>query len=68
MWKFLRPDAVAVLDDEMAKKSLNRYFAVMQNKKLAKFLIAKKVPAEFSKQDSIEELWQKHEKLTQEFC
>lgn len=67
MWRILRSDAVAVLNDKLAKKSLSRYFAVMQNEKPAKFLIAKKLPAEFSERDSLEELWQKHAMLTQEF-
>ncbi|MEM3458442.1 MAG: radical SAM protein [Candidatus Bathyarchaeia archaeon] len=67
MWRILRSDAVAVLNDKLAKKSLGRYFAVMQNEKPAKFLIAKKLPAEFSERDSLEELWQKHAMLTQEF-
>jgi putative pyruvate formate lyase activating enzyme len=68
MWRLLRPDADAVLRDESAKKSLARYFAVMQDEKPAKFAIAKKLPAEFSENDSTEMLWQKHESLTQEFC
>jgi putative pyruvate formate lyase activating enzyme len=67
MWRFQRPDAVAVLSDELAKKSLARYFAVMQNREPAKFLIARKLPAEFSKSDSSERLWQEHKRLTQEF-
>jgi putative pyruvate formate lyase activating enzyme len=67
MWKLLRPDAAAVLDDELAKKSLARYFAVMQNRKLAKFSIAKQVPAEFDKNDSLERLWKEHTKRTCEF-
>ena len=67
MWRFLRSDAIEVLNDEMAKKSLGRYFAVMQNQKLAKFMIAKKLPAEFSEKDSLEELWQSHSELTEEF-
>jgi putative pyruvate formate lyase activating enzyme len=67
MWRFQRPDAVAVLTDELAKKSLARYFAVMQNQKPAKFLIAGRLPAEFNKNHSIEKLWQEHERLTQEF-
>jgi putative pyruvate formate lyase activating enzyme len=68
MWRLLRPDAHAVLRDESAKKSLARYFAVMQDEKPAKFAIAKKLPAEFSEKDSNEMLWQKHASLTQEFC
>jgi putative pyruvate formate lyase activating enzyme len=68
MWKITRPDAVAVLDDELAKKSLARYFAVMQNQKPAKFMIAKRFPAEFDKNDSLETLWKEHAKRTEEFC
>ncbi|MEM3703041.1 MAG: radical SAM protein [Candidatus Bathyarchaeia archaeon] len=67
MWRYLRPDAVAVLDDETARKSLARYFAVMQNQKPAKFLIAKKLPADFSEYSPIEKLWQKHAELTTAF-
>ena len=68
MWKITRPDAVAVLNDELAKKSLARYFAVMQNEKTAKFIIAKKLPAEFDKNISLETLWKEHMKRTEEFC
>ena len=67
MWKLTRPDAVAVLNDELAKKSLARYFAVMQNEKPAKFMIAKKLPAEFDKNDPLETLWKEHAKRTEEF-
>jgi putative pyruvate formate lyase activating enzyme len=67
MWKITRPDAVAVLNDELAKKSLARYFAVMQNEKTAKFLIAKKLSAEFDKNSSLETLWKEHAKLGEEF-
>ncbi|MCW4008594.1 MAG: radical SAM protein [Candidatus Bathyarchaeota archaeon] len=68
MWELLRPDAVAVLNDEHAKKSLARYFDVMQNKKTAKFLIAQKLPAEFDKGDSLEKLWSEHEKRTEAYA
>jgi putative pyruvate formate lyase activating enzyme len=67
MWK-LGPDAVAVLDDELAKKSLARYFAIVKNTKTAKFKIAQKLPAEFDKSDSLEEFWKEHAKRTEEFC
>jgi putative pyruvate formate lyase activating enzyme len=68
MWKLVRPDAVAVLDDELAKKSLARYFAIVKNAKTAKFKIAQKLPAEFDKNYSLEELWKEHAKRTEEFC
>jgi putative pyruvate formate lyase activating enzyme len=67
MWKLLRPDAAAVVDDEKAQKSLSRYFAVTRNAKPAKFLIAKKVPAEFAEEDSLETLWKEHQKRTETF-
>jgi len=67
MWRILRPDARAVLSDKMARKSLARYFAVMQDEKPAKFVIAKKLPAEFSEKDPIERLWREHTRLTREF-
>ena len=67
MWMFLRPDAATVLKDEKARASLARYFAVMQDEKPAKFVIGKKLPAEFSENNSIEELWQKHARLTQKY-
>jgi putative pyruvate formate lyase activating enzyme len=67
MWKLLRPDSVSVTKDEMARKSLGRYFAVMRDETPAKFMIAQKLEAEFSEDDSNEKLWQEHTNLTQEF-
>jgi putative pyruvate formate lyase activating enzyme len=67
MWRISRPDALAVLEDELAKKSLGRYFSVLQNEKTAKFIIAKKLSAEFDDSDSLEKLWAKHAKCTDEF-
>lgn len=63
MWATLRPDAVAVLSDEKARASLARYFDVMQNDKAAKFIIAKKIEAHFSRDDSTHELWEMHSRL-----
>ena len=67
MWRISRPDALAVLDDELAKKSLRRYFAVLQNEKIAKFMLAKKSPAEFNNSDSLKKLWTEHEKCADAF-
>jgi putative pyruvate formate lyase activating enzyme len=68
MWKLLRPDSAEVLNDDSARKSLARYFAVMQNQKTAKFKIAKKVPAEFDEDSALEALWKEHAKQTDEFA
>jgi putative pyruvate formate lyase activating enzyme len=67
MWATWRPDASIVLKDKKARASLSRYFDVMEDDKLAKFLIAKKLPATFSKDHSLKELWKLHEQLTEEF-
>jgi putative pyruvate formate lyase activating enzyme len=67
MWRLLRPDATAVLNNKIARKSLARYFAVMLDEKPAKFAIAKKLPAEFGEGDSTKELWRKHARLTRGF-
>ena len=67
MWRIARPDAVAVLEDELAKKSLHRYFAVLQDEKPAKFMLAKKLPAEWNDADSLEKLWTEHAKRYDEF-
>jgi len=66
MWR-LRPDALTVLNDESASRSLARYFAVMQNQKTAKFMIAKRIAADFAPVESTKELWQKHGELTRVF-
>jgi putative pyruvate formate lyase activating enzyme len=67
MW-LLRPDATTVLQDKQARKSVARYFAVMQNNKPAKFLIAKKLLANHNPEAPLEELWQQHDHLTEEFA
>ena len=67
MWTIWRPDATAVLKDKKARESLARYFTVMQDDTPAKFIIAKKLPANFDKRDSLAKLWKLHDKLTKEF-
>jgi len=67
MWKIINPDADAVLDDELAQKSLARYFAVMKKEKTAKFLMAKRLPAKFDANDTLETLWKEHAKRTEDF-
>lgn len=67
MWR-LRPDALTVMKNNLVQKSLGRYLAVMQDEKPAKFMIAKKLQADFSRDDSTEKLWQRHEELTEQFC
>jgi putative pyruvate formate lyase activating enzyme len=67
MWNIWRPDAVSVLSDKQAQESLARYFATMQDKTPAKFMIAKKLRVHFDKDESTEKLWQLHETLPEEY-
>ncbi|MEM3479941.1 MAG: hypothetical protein QXV74_07885, partial [Candidatus Bathyarchaeia archaeon] len=67
MWRIFRRDAIEVLSDEKARSSLARYFAVMGDEKPAKFMIAKRLPAEFEADEPLKDLWARHEKLTEEF-
>jgi putative pyruvate formate lyase activating enzyme len=68
MWKLLRPDTSAVLTDNVARKSLNRYFAVVEDRKPAKFLVARKLIADYDERDSTEKLWKEHANLLNEFA
>ena len=63
-----RPDAEEVLHDKKARAGLPRYFDVMQDKKPAKFAIAKKLAANFGPGDSLDTLWALHDELTHEYC
>jgi putative pyruvate formate lyase activating enzyme len=56
------------LDSPDLKRSLNRYLAVAKNDKHAKFIIAKRLQADFDQSDSVDLLWRKHEELTYKFC
>jgi putative pyruvate formate lyase activating enzyme len=67
MWTIWRPDATAVLKDKKARESLARYFTVMQDDTPAKFIIAKKLSANFNEHDSFAKLWKLHAQLTEEF-
>ncbi len=63
----VRPDALTVLQDEGARRALGRYFDIFQNRKMAKFLIAKKVPADYDPSDPMDGLWTLHEDVTRQY-
>jgi putative pyruvate formate lyase activating enzyme len=67
MWRILRPDSAYVLKDTNARTSLSRYFNVMENDKVAKFRIARKLAAPFSNDDSTSSLWKAHRRLLKDF-
>jgi putative pyruvate formate lyase activating enzyme len=67
MWTFWRPDGTTVLKDKGARASLKRYFDVMVDDKPAKFLIAKKLSADFNQEDTLTGLWEAHNRLIPKF-
>jgi putative pyruvate formate lyase activating enzyme len=67
MWRVLRPDAVSVLRDERARKSLGRYFAVMEDKLPARFQVCRQVEVDVDLSASDDELWRAHERGMRKF-
>jgi len=67
MWRVFRPDAAAVIKDELARKSLHRYFDVMEDKLPARFLVCKRVPAKVRLSVSEEALWRAHASALKDF-
>jgi uncharacterized Fe-S radical SAM superfamily protein PflX len=53
--------------DALIEESLARYFAIVKNRKRAKFLLAKEVEADFEDTDSLDALWQQHTQCTERF-
>ncbi|MEM3108686.1 MAG: radical SAM protein [Candidatus Bathyarchaeia archaeon] len=62
MWGLIRPDALAVLRDERCRRSLHRYFQILEDKLPAQFLLARKTPA--SKSD---DPWEAHRTALKRF-
>jgi len=56
----IRPDSFTVLREERCRKSLARYFSILQDEKYAQFQVARKVAVDFSEKSSLEELWDTH--------
>lgn len=67
MWPTWRSNAKTVLTNKKVRASLKRYFGVMEDDIPAKFLITKKLPAAFNKNNSIKTLWTLHEQLTEKY-
>mgnify|MGYP003875884235 CR=1 FL=1 len=67
MWRIYRPDAILVWRDEEVKRRLRRYYGILNNKYIAKFLIAKKIPVKIDDNDSLEKLWREHDRASKVF-
>ncbi|MEM2906188.1 MAG: radical SAM protein [Candidatus Bathyarchaeia archaeon] len=67
VWAALRPDSRSVLRDPLAAASLRRYFAILRGERQAKHLLAKRLEAHFTQDASLDELWEKHEALSEAY-
>jgi putative pyruvate formate lyase activating enzyme len=62
MWRTIRPDANSIWDNKEVKKILERYREILDGKKLAKYLIFKKIPIEIDLKNASEsEMWSEHD-------
>ncbi|MEM3018281.1 MAG: radical SAM protein [Candidatus Bathyarchaeia archaeon] len=67
MWSIIRPDSIQVLSDPALAKSLRRYLEVMDDRRRAKFILSKKLRADFDPSAPESELWTLHDRLTVEY-
>ena len=67
MWRLTRPDAATVLEDPKLKMSLPRYVDIVKGRRLAKFVIAKSMAADFDKEDSTMDLWRLHGQMLERY-
>lgn len=66
MW-LTRPDAKGILSDPGVREALPRYVDIVSKRRYAKYLIARAVPAKFSRRDETETLWDLHRGLMEEY-
>ncbi len=68
MWRLLalRPDALAVWEDEEVRRRLTHYYAVMTDKRAARYRVAKRVPVELERGAGLEEMWRVHDEKVRE--
>ncbi|HUV34482.1 MAG TPA: radical SAM protein, partial [Candidatus Desulfaltia sp.] len=66
MW-LTRPDAKGILSDPGVREALPRYVDIVNKRRYAKYLIARAVPAKYSRRDETEALWELHRGLMEEY-
>lgn len=66
-WYFLRPDAISVWKNKEVVRRLSHYKAILDGKRPARYRVVKRIPVEYSKEDSLKELFKIHEEKSKEF-
>ncbi len=67
MWRIIRPDSVKVWKNPETLRRLPRYRAIIEQERIAKYLIAKKFAFEGNLSLSTKELWELHSQRSTEF-
>ncbi len=67
MWRLLRPDAEDVLRDEKARRSLERYFAVVEDRLPSRASVAKLTEVEVDLGGETDALWEAHRRGVEDF-
>jgi len=67
VWFIFRPDAVNVWKNSRVRERYQRYRAILDGKKKARYLVVKKIPIEEELNAPLEKLWKEHEKKAKEF-
>lgn len=62
-----RSDSLDVVREERCRKSLRRYFEILEGSRRPQFLVSKVLEANYSEDDSDERLWKTHEGVTEEY-
>ncbi|MBD3405000.1 MAG: 4Fe-4S cluster-binding domain-containing protein [Candidatus Lokiarchaeota archaeon] len=61
MWRFMRPDAKSVWKDNDVIRRLSRYRKIIDDKRWAKYLLAKDIIVSENLEESTEQLWAIHQ-------
>ena len=62
VFRIFRPDSKTVWKNKEIKKRFSRYWAIIDNEQIARYLIAKTIKCEFEAHNSIEQLGLNHMK------
>ncbi len=66
MWR-TRPDSISVWKNPEVISRLNRYYQLIHEEKVARYLLAKALPIDIDLSSDLPTLWEEHERLAREF-
>ncbi|MFH0897269.1 MAG: radical SAM protein [Candidatus Bathyarchaeota archaeon] len=67
MWNLRLPDISSAFRDLKIRKVLGRYLNVLEGKSAPKFLVSKKIPADYEQSDDSVKLWLIHDRTTEQY-